>query len=60
MASCKDRNGDTWEIYQTSAGWRWRRTAGNGKIVGASTEAYVNRSDCVANAQRNGMTCTPA
>jgi len=58
MASCKDANGDTWEIYQSN-GWRWRRTARNGDIVGASTEAYVNRSDCIDNARRNGMTCNP-
>lgn len=58
--SCKDKLGDTWEIYKNDAGdWRWRRTASNGKVVGAATEGYVNRSDCIANAQRNGMTCTP-
>ncbi|MBW1649754.1 MAG: DUF1508 domain-containing protein [Deltaproteobacteria bacterium] len=34
--------------------WRWRRTASNGKIVGASTEGYKNKSDCEANARRNG------
>jgi uncharacterized protein YegP (UPF0339 family) len=60
MASCKDRNGDTWEVYRAIDGWRWQRTAANDRIVGASTEAYVNRSDCISNAQRNGMTCTPA
>ncbi|MBO9193962.1 DUF1508 domain-containing protein [Rhizobium sp. 16-449-1b] len=59
MASCKASNGDTWEIYQTSGQWHWRCKASNGKIVGASTEGYNNRSDCIANAQRNGMTCTP-
>ncbi|WP_159951455.1 YegP family protein [Rhizobium sp. 18065] len=58
MESCKDKNGDTWEIHQ-SGGWRWRRTASNGRIVGSSTESYVNKGDCIANAQRNGMTCTP-
>ncbi len=58
MESCKDRNGDTWTIYH-SDGWRWRRKAANGETVGASTEAYVNKSDCIANAQRHGMTCTP-
>ncbi|MGO4351388.1 DUF1508 domain-containing protein [Rhizobium sp. RAF36] len=58
MASCKESNGDTWEIYQSN-GWRWRRTARNGDIVGASTEAYVNKSDCIDNARRNGMTCNP-
>jgi Uncharacterized conserved protein len=46
---------DTWDFYQDSAGeWRWRRTAPNGRIVGASSEGYKNRADCVANAQRNG------
>ncbi len=58
MASCKESNDDTWEIYQSN-GWRWRRTARNGDIVGASTEAYVNKSDCIDNARRNGMTCNP-
>jgi uncharacterized protein YegP (UPF0339 family) len=57
--SCTDRNGDKWEIYETTAGSRWRRTASNGRVVGASTEAYSSRQNCVANAQRNGMTCTP-
>ncbi|RED16720.1 YegP family protein [Parasphingopyxis lamellibrachiae] len=57
--SCTASNGDKWEIYN-SGGWRWRRTARNGNIVGASTEAYVNKSDCIANAKRNGMTCTPS
>ena len=48
---------DKWNIYQDASGqWRWTRTAANGKIVGASTEAYHNRADCVANAQRNGYT----
>ncbi|ASP29930.1 DUF1508 domain-containing protein [Qipengyuania flava] len=59
MSTCVDSNGDRWEIYSTVHGWRWRRTASNGRIVGASTEAYRNRSDCEANARRNGMRCTP-
>ena len=59
--SCTDKNGDKWEIYKDNAGnWRWRRTASNGQIVGASTEGYVNKSYCIANARRNGMTCTPS
>ncbi|WP_151991727.1 DUF1508 domain-containing protein [Sphingomonas aurantiaca] len=58
METCNGRDGDRWDIYQSS-GWHWRRTATNGKIVGASTEGYVNKSDCISNAQRNGMTCTP-
>jgi uncharacterized protein YegP (UPF0339 family) len=48
---------DKWEIYQDSdRKWRWRRTASNGRVVGASTEGYSNRADCVANAKRNGYT----
>ena len=48
---------DKCEFYKDSRdGWRWRRTAPNGRIVGASSEGYVNKSDCIANATRNGYT----
>jgi uncharacterized protein YegP (UPF0339 family) len=48
---------DRWEIYKESNGqWRWRRTASNGRIVGASTQGYNNRIDCLANAKRLGYT----
>lgn len=57
--SCRDPNGDLWEIYPSNGQWRWRRRARNNDIVGASTEAYVNRADCIANARRNGMGCDP-
>jgi len=58
MSQCKDSNGDTWEVYKDSKGeWRWRRTASNGRIVGDSSEGYVNKSDCIANAKRHGCTC---
>ena len=58
--SCTDSRGDTWEVYQDAASqWRWRRKARNGQIVGASSEGYRNKSDCLANARRNGMTCKP-
>lgn len=29
--------------------WRWRVEAANGKIIAASTEAYYNHDDAVAN-----------
>ncbi len=46
---------DKWEFYKDAAGeWRWRCTASNGEIVGASTEGYHNKSDCEDNAHRNG------
>jgi len=46
---------DKWEFYQDAKKeWRWRRTASNGRIVGASTEGYSSRANCLANAQRNG------
>ena len=60
MPKCTDSNGDTWKLYLDKAGkWRWRRTAISGQIVGASTEGYANRTDCIANARRNGMTGKP-
>ncbi|MEO9458253.1 MAG: DUF1508 domain-containing protein [Lentilitoribacter sp.] len=59
--SCTASNGDKWVIYKDArTQWRWKRTARNGNIVGASTEGYVNRVDCVSNAHRNGMSCTPS
>ena len=59
--SCTGSDGDKWEIYQDKAEqWRWRRTASNGRIVGAATEGYVNKSACIANARRNGMDCDPS
>lgn len=48
---------DTWEFYQDKKGeWRWRCIASNGRIVGASSEGYSSRANCVANAQRFGYT----
>ncbi|MGB0906224.1 MAG: DUF1508 domain-containing protein [Maricaulaceae bacterium] len=46
---------DRWETYKDKrGGFRWRRTARNGKITGTSSESYVKKSDCEANAKRNG------
>lgn len=46
---------DKWEFYKDKSNqWRWRRIAPNGRIVGASSEGYKNKADCVANAIRNG------
>ncbi|WP_081411225.1 YegP family protein [Tenacibaculum ovolyticum] len=47
---------DKWEFYKDSSSkWRWRRTvSSNGKIVGASSQGYVNKSDCIDNAKRSG------
>lgn len=46
---------DRWEFYTDAQGqWRWRRIAVNGRIVGASSQGYTNRADCVENARRHG------
>lgn len=46
---------DVWRFYRDRRGqWRWRRTASNGEIVGASHQGYAHRFDCEANAQRAG------
>ena len=55
MSVCTDKRGDHWEIYQGKDGWRWRRTAKNGNIVGASTQGYSHKSDCIANADMIGV-----
>ncbi len=49
---------DHWEFYQDNNEehhkWRWRRTASNGRIVGASTQGYTEKEECIENAIRNG------
>ncbi|MBC05481.1 DUF1508 domain-containing protein [Thalassospira sp.] len=57
MSKCTGSKGDLWELYEAKDGWRWRRTASNGNIVGAATQGYSNKSDCIANAKRNGCDC---
>lgn len=49
---------DTVSIYKDSVGeWRWKRIATNGKEVGASTEGYKNKQDCLDNANRQFIKC---
>ncbi len=46
---------DNWEFYTDKAGeHRWRRKSSNGEIVGAATEGYKAKADCLANAKRLG------
>ena len=41
---------DKWEFYQDGLNeWRWRRIAPNGRIVGASSQGYKNKQDCIEN-----------
>ena len=47
---------DAFDIYQDKRGeWRWRRTASNGNVVGASCEGYKSRADCEANMNRGAV-----
>lgn len=39
-------------IYKSRGQWRWRMKDRNGKIIGASTEAYRRLKDCRANLKR--------
>lgn len=42
------------EIYKDKKGsFRWRRTAVNGEIIGASSEGYESKKACEANASRD-------
>lgn len=55
MTRDKKQLKDSWRIYKDKRKeWRWTRIASNGRIVGASTEGYKNRTDCIENATRNG------
>jgi uncharacterized protein YegP (UPF0339 family) len=47
---------DSFELYQDKRGeWRWRRKAGNGKIVGASCEGYADKAGAEANMRRGAV-----
>lgn len=47
--------GDKWEFYQDKKKeWRWRVTCSNGQIIGASSEGYKAKADCIANAKHFG------
>ena len=54
MVKKTNQRRDKTTLYQDSNKWRWRRTAPNGEIVGASTQGYANKNDCKKNAIRNG------
>jgi uncharacterized protein YegP (UPF0339 family) len=42
--------------YTDKAGkWRWRVIAGNGEIVGASSQGFASRSIAFANAELLGL-----
>ncbi|MFH0702384.1 MAG: DUF1508 domain-containing protein [bacterium] len=44
---------DKFEYYKSSNNeYRWRVSASNGKIIGAASEGYWNKSDCENNAKR--------
>lgn len=46
--------GYTLEYYKDkSGGYRWRRTASNGEIVGASSETYSSKKNAEDNANRD-------
>lgn len=46
---------DKWEFYtDKKGGHRWRRTAVNGRLIGASTQGYAKPADCKANAKKHG------
>jgi uncharacterized protein YegP (UPF0339 family) len=45
---------DTWQFYQNDRGdWCWKHVAENGPTV-ESTTCYASRTDCIADAMRNG------
>ena len=52
-------NYDTLNAIQVDAFTVKSEEKRDGKIVGASTEAYSSKANCISNAERNGMTCTP-
>ena len=61
MRKIKSYNVEIYKKYyllKLRSEWRWKVTADNGKIIGASTESYVNKSDCEYNIQSLGVSLT--
>jgi uncharacterized protein YegP (UPF0339 family) len=58
MLNVESAKKDKIELYKDKKGeWRWKRIAINGNNVGASSEGYVKKSDCLDNAQRQFVEC---
>ena len=50
---------DTWQFYQNDGGeWCWKHTAATG-ITTHSERCYESRTDCIADAMRNGYLAQP-
>ncbi|MCO6445692.1 MAG: DUF1508 domain-containing protein [Anaerolineae bacterium] len=48
-------------VYRGVNGWRWRMYSTRGTIIGASSEAYKRRIDCIRNLERvTGLAVSPA
>ena len=59
MVNVESAKKDTLTVYKDKKGeWRWRRVAVNRNNVGASSEGYVNKSDCIDNAKRQFVECS--
>lgn len=48
------------QVYKSRGEYRWRVRARNGRILGASSEGYKHRCDCVANIVTLGILLSSA
>ncbi len=51
--SYRTENGDEVEVYPAADGWRWRRTARNGRNVGNGSEGYARKDGALRAARRS-------
>jgi hypothetical protein len=58
-ALCWRGNGDAWEVYLGSDGWRWRRITPAGELAEHSEIGHSRKRDCFAHALARGMRCAP-
>ena len=52
MSIFKYKQKDQCQVYKSAGKWYWRAIASNGRIVGASSQGYNNKSDCIDNLRR--------
>ena len=43
-----------WNGVSLRKEWRWRVVASNGRVIGSSSESYVNKEDCIYNIKSLG------
>ncbi len=59
MTGTNGNNNSVKQYRDKKLKWRWQVKAGNGEIIGASTQGYTRKVDCSTNMHRVAIALTP-